>query len=148
MVMAVSQFERLFREAASLDIDKNDIKRTTDFINRRLYDLLLLAQATARANGRDIIEAHDLPLTKGLQASLHAFKALNEKLALAPILEQLARLPTLDLDYSEELEQRLPELAGAITVSLARVFRAVYPKLKNPGSAEWQTIDEIYEVLL
>lgn len=148
MVMAVAQFERLFREAASLDIDKSDIKRTSDFVNQRIYDLLQLGQAAAKANGRDVIEFYDLPITKGLQENMHSFKAFNETLELAPILEQLNKLPMLDLAYSEELEQRLPELAGGVTVSLARVFRAIYPKLKNPGTEEWETIDKVYEVLL
>ncbi len=70
--MAVKQFERLFREAASLDIDKSDIKRLEDFINARLHDLLLLGEIAAKANGRDVIEVHDLPITKGLQASLRS----------------------------------------------------------------------------
>jgi hypothetical protein len=148
MVMAVKQFERLFREAASLDIDKSDVKRLEDFVNRRLHDLLLLGEAAAKANGRDVIEIHDLPITKGLQQQIHEFRKLDEEIALAGILEQLAKLPPLSLAYSEALEQKLPELAGAITMSLARVFKAVFPTLKNPGSAEWEQVEQIYEILL
>jgi Domain of unknown function (DUF1931) len=48
-VMAVAKFERFFRRAASLDVDKRDLKRYSDFINRKIYDLLLRAQAAARA---------------------------------------------------------------------------------------------------
>ena len=66
-VMAVPKFERFFREAASLDVDKSDIKRYSDFVNEEIYDLLLVGQATARANGRDVLERWDLPITKGLQ---------------------------------------------------------------------------------
>ncbi len=148
MVMAVKQFERLFREAASLDIDKSDIKRLEDFVNQRLHDLLLLGEAAAKANGRDVIEVHDLPITKGLQEQIHEFRKLNEEIPLAGILEQLAKLPPLSLAYSEELEQKLPELAGAITMSLARVFKAVKPELKNPGTAEWEQVEQIYRILL
>jgi len=148
MVMAVKQFERLFREAASLDIDKSDIKRLEDFINARLHDLLILGETTAKANGRDVIEVHDLPITKGLQEQIHQFRKMDETIALTGILEHLAKLPPLSLAYSEELEQKLPELAGAITISLAKVFKAVSPKLKNPGTAEWEQIEEIYRILL
>ncbi|RDI37565.1 DUF1931 family protein [Aquicella lusitana] len=42
MVMAVKQFQKLFRTAAGLNVDKNDIKRLSNFINERLADLLLL----------------------------------------------------------------------------------------------------------
>ncbi len=148
MAMAISQFERLFRKAASLDIDKSDIKRLENFVNQRLYDLLLLGQAAARANGRDVIQFHDLPVTKGLQEQMHLFRDMDEDIGLGGILDHLAKLPSLDLAYSEEVEQRLPELAGGITISLAKVFKAVNPKLKNPASAEWEQVEQIYQILL
>ncbi|MEA2587581.1 MAG: hypothetical protein QOH66_508, partial [Actinomycetota bacterium] len=59
-VMAVSKFERFFRLAASLDVDKNDIKRYADFVNQKIYDLLLMGVATASANDRDIVQPWDL----------------------------------------------------------------------------------------
>lgn len=34
-VMAVSRFERFFRSAAALDVDKDDLKRHSYFIPRR-----------------------------------------------------------------------------------------------------------------
>jgi hypothetical protein len=54
-VMGVTKFERFFRVAASLDIDKRDLKRYTDFVNHKTYSLLLRAEATAKANGRDVV---------------------------------------------------------------------------------------------
>src|SRR5580693_8995633 len=76
-LMAVAKFERFFRRAASLDVDKSDLKRYSDFINRKIYDLLLRAQAAARANARSIIEPFDLPITKGLQESIQDFRKLD-----------------------------------------------------------------------
>lgn len=52
MVMAVKQFQKLFRTTAGLNVDKNDIKRLSNFINERLADLLLLGQVSARVNNR------------------------------------------------------------------------------------------------
>jgi hypothetical protein len=51
-VMSVAKFERFFRIVAGLDVDKQDLKRYTDFINQKLYDLLLRGQAAAKANAR------------------------------------------------------------------------------------------------
>ena len=51
-VMSVAKFERFFRIAAGLDIDKQDLKRYSDFIKQKVYDLLVRAEATAKANGR------------------------------------------------------------------------------------------------
>ena len=50
-VMSVAKFERFFRIAAGLDVDKQDLKRYSDFINQKVYDLLLRAEAAAKANG-------------------------------------------------------------------------------------------------
>jgi hypothetical protein len=66
-VMSVARFERFFRIAAGLDVDKKDLKRYSDFVNQKTHDLLIRGKATAKANGRDIIEPFDLPITKGLQ---------------------------------------------------------------------------------
>ena len=69
-VMSVAKFERFFRITAGLDVDKQDLNRYSDFINRKVYDLLLRAEDTAKANGRVFIEPFDLPITKGLQESI------------------------------------------------------------------------------
>jgi hypothetical protein len=39
-VMGIPKFERFFRKAANLNVDKGDLKRYSDFINQKLYDLL------------------------------------------------------------------------------------------------------------
>jgi hypothetical protein len=64
-VMGVARFERFFRSAASLNVDTDDLNRYSDFVNQKVYDLLIMAQATAQANGRGMIETFDLPLPKG-----------------------------------------------------------------------------------
>ena len=101
-VFGVAKFERFFRAAAELDVDKNDLKRYSDFVERKLYDLLLIGQATAMANARDIVEPWDLPVTKGLQESMHAFRKLDEAIELEPMLGRLAAYPPLDRALSEE----------------------------------------------
>src|ERR1700741_3559519 len=94
-VMSVAKFERFFRIAAGLDVDKQDLKRYSDFINQKVYDLLLRAEATAKANGRRITEPFDLPITKGLQESIHEFKEIDEQIELKP---------PLDLEYDQDTE--------------------------------------------
>jgi hypothetical protein len=39
-VMSVAKFEPFFRIAAGLNVDKQDLKRYSDFINQKVYDLL------------------------------------------------------------------------------------------------------------
>src|SRR3984957_1580501 len=85
-VMGFTKFERFFRAAGGVDVDRDDIKRYLDFVNDVLYDLLLIGQATAKANVRDVILPRDLPVTKGLQESVHAFERLGggEELRATP----------------------------------------------------------------
>jgi hypothetical protein len=52
-------------------VDKTDIKRHSDFLRRKLHDLLLMSQSAARFNQRDVIEFGDIPLTEGLKESIH-----------------------------------------------------------------------------
>ncbi|HEB91399.1 MAG TPA: DUF1931 family protein [Deltaproteobacteria bacterium] len=148
MVMGVKQFELLFRRAASLDIDKSDIKRLDDFIGRKLHDLLIMAQRIAKMNGRDVMTEADLPLTRGLQENIHAFREMDEELSVSEILTHLTKLPPLDLALGADVEKKLPELAGGMVVSLAKVFKAIDPKLKNPQTEDWERVEEIYRILL
>jgi hypothetical protein len=147
-VMNIPKFERLFRAAASLDVDKEDLRRYDEFVNHEISDLLIRGQATAKANARDVIEPHDLPITKGLQESIHAYKALNEDIDLQDVLEQLTRLPVLDMAYSDETRAKLPEIAGGLTVALARSFKIVDPALKNPMSQDWDRAFKLFDLLL
>ena len=147
-VMAVAKFERFFRMAASLDVDKSDLKRYGDFINRKIYDLLLRAQAAARANARSIIEPFDLPITKGLQESIQDFRKLDEEIELQPILDSLTARPPLDLAYSADTEAQLPCVAGGLSVALARAFRIIDPDLKNPQGRHWEQTERIFDLLL
>lgn len=146
--MAIRRFERLFRTAAGLDIDKADVKRLEKFVTRKIYDLLVCSQDNALANGRRVIKPHDLPITKGLQENIAAFREMDETIALQPILKYLAKLPPLDFAYAEEAEAQLPDLAGGISVALARIFKAVALDLKNPETRHWERAFNIFDLLL
>jgi hypothetical protein len=146
-VMSVAKFERFFRIAAGLDVDKQDLKRYSDFINQKIYDLLLRAQAAAKANGRAIIEPFDLPITKGLQESIQ-FRKIDEQIELRPILDQLTLQPPLNLAYGEETEGRLPEVVGGLSLALARAFKIIDGRLKNPQTEHWQRCFRIFDLLM
>jgi len=72
--MSVAKFEHFFRAAGSLDIDKADIARYDDFINKEIEGLLIRAQASANSSLRDVIQPEDLPITKGLHESIERFR--------------------------------------------------------------------------
>jgi len=122
MIMGVAEFERLFRLAASLDVDKDDLKRLSDFVRDTLHDLLLMGERTAKANGRDV--------------------------KLEPILDQLVHLSRLHLGFSEELQALIPKLAGALTMAVARTMKALDPGLKNPQTEHWERTAAIFKLLL
>lgn len=147
-VKGIPQLERLFRLAAELDVDKSDLQRYTDFVHQKLYDLLVRAEATASANGRDVIQPHDLPITKGLEQRIDEFKRMNAEIGLDPILEYLATKPPLDLTCSDETEAALPRIAGGMSIGLARTFKIIDPDLKNPQTKHWEQVARIFNVLL
>jgi hypothetical protein len=144
----VARFERFFRAAAGIDVDKDDLRRCNDFINQKIYDLLLIGQANARANDHDTVQPHDLPITKGLQETIHQFHSLNEGLEVEPILEQLASLPALDIPVDDATQDRLPLIAGGLCVALAWTFKVVDPKLVNPQTKHWEQAFRLFDLLL
>jgi Domain of unknown function (DUF1931) len=147
-VQGTHQIERFFRVAGSLDVDKADIKRYYDFVDRKLEDLLLVSQAAASANGRDIVQPWDLPITKGLQESIHAFEELDVDIGLERIAEETAPRPPLDRALSEETEARLPAIVGGLSLALAHAFNIIDPTLKNPATEHWESAFQIFDQLL
>ncbi|MGD9765628.1 MAG: DUF1931 family protein [Candidatus Binatia bacterium] len=146
-LMSVAKFERFFRAAAGLDVDKNDLRRYSDFVTTKVHDLLIRAVAAAKANGRDVIEPFDLPITKGLQESMHKFRQLDMDIELEPILDQLTARPPLELAYSPDTESELPRLAGGLSFALARTFTIIDPELKNPQTTHWDQAFEIFNTV-
>jgi uncharacterized protein DUF1931 len=147
-VMGFTKFERFFRAAGGVSVDRDDIKRYLDFVNDTIYDLLLIGQATAKANVRDIIEPGDLPVTKGLQDRTHEFQRIEEEIELMPVLESLAARPPLDYALSEATQARLPVLFGGISMALAKTFKLVDPDIKAVHSAEWANAFSLLRLLV
>jgi hypothetical protein len=147
-VTAVSKFERFFRVVAGLDVDKEDLPRYNDFVNKKITDLLVRAQAVAKANGRDIVMFVDMPITKGLRVCMFDFRRYDRELELASTLDELTPRPRLDFAYSEELDQQVPEIAGGLSVALARSFGIIDPALKNPASEHWERSMQLFNLLI
>jgi hypothetical protein len=147
-VINVTRFEQFFRRVASLDIDKADLRRFDELVNRKVHDLLLRAQAVASADARSVIIPRDLPITKGLQESIHDFEDLDEEIRLEDVLEQLTKFPILDLACSDDTQRLLPKISGGIGVALARSFKILDPQVKNPRSEHWERASRIFDLLL
>ena len=147
-IMGIARFERFFQAVAELDVHKNDLKRYSDFINHNLYDLLLMAEATAHANDRDVLQPEDLPITKGLQQTIREFAKLDEGLELEPIIEQLEMLPPLDLAYGDDVRAELPFVAGGLSVAFARALKIIDPTLRAPHSEQWNRVFRLFDLLL
>jgi hypothetical protein len=146
--MGVNRFERLFRAAAGLDIDKQDIKRYREFIARKIHDLLIRGEAIAKANGRDVIAAFDLPITKGLQECVERFASIDRDIDVQPIIDEMTPVPWLDLAISDETRGKLPEIAGGLSVALARSFKIIEPDLKNPQTKHWERSIELFDLVV
>jgi hypothetical protein len=135
-VQGIHQIERFFRVAAGLEIDKEDIRRYYEFVDQKVEDLLLIARQTAKANGHIVVELRDIPTTKGLQESIHAFESLDVDVGLKRILAESVPEPQIDGPYSEEVEARLPAIAGGLSLAVARTFTIIDPQTKHPATKE------------
>jgi Domain of unknown function (DUF1931) len=147
-VMGFTKFGRFFRAAAEVSVDRDDVKGYLDFVNDAIYDLLVMGQAAAKANARDIIEPWDLPVTKGLQESMHEFERMEEGIELRPVLDSLAARPPLDIALSEQAEERLPLVFGGISVALARTFKIIDAELEAVHTREWERTFSLFRMLI
>ncbi|MGH3621410.1 MAG: DUF1931 family protein [Sciscionella sp.] len=147
-VIGATRFQQLFRAAAGLNVNKSDVRRYEDFLNRKLLDLFLMAMATAKWNGRDVIGPSDVPVSKGLQENIHDFGKLDTDGQLTQMLQHVVALPPLDMVLDEESEARIPGIAGGLSLALARTFPIVYPGVRNPGTEEWEVVFGVCDLLL
>jgi hypothetical protein len=143
----ISRFERFFRQAAGIDVDKNDLKRHDDFVDQKLYDLLLRGEANAKANNRDVIEVWDLPITKGLQERVHEFDKLDEDIQLSSVFERITDYPPMALACSDEAWSRLPSISGGMSIALARTMTVIDPAMKNPSTTHWERAMQVFDLL-
>ncbi len=117
------KIEQIFKKGANLQLAKNKVAEVEEKVEQKLYDLLVVANANAGFNNRDIIWYSDMPLTKAMKESMQRFAALEEALELQPILDRLAIHPPLGRDMEAELEKKLPEIVGTLIYSMANIAK-------------------------
>jgi hypothetical protein len=79
---------------------------------------------------------------------VHEFRRLDQEVHLGPLLDRLARYPPLDASPSDETESRLPEIAGGLSVALARAFKILDPEVENPRTEHWERVTRIFDLLV
>lgn len=147
-VIGVHKIEKLFKEVASLRLDKSKVKEISDIVDDKLYDLLVVAQENTKYNNRDVIWFSDVPLTKAFKESMLKFEELEEELELEQILEHLAGLPALRYDLEVELEQKLPLIAGTLLYILALIAKEFSPKDKYLSSEDLKKVTDILNLMI
>lgn len=147
-VATIHRLEMLFRKGAGLDFDKSDFARLEEFVRRKVADLVLRGEAGAKSNARDVVQPWDLPVTRGLQETIHRFRELNAELELSDYLAGLVQSPPSDLAIADDTQKRLPEIGGGLCLALAEAFRIVEPALRNPTTQDWDRAYRLFDLLL
>ena len=143
----IAVFERFFRSVAGIKIDKNDVRRFREFIDEQIDDIAIAGRNSAKWNGRDVIVAQDLPITKGVQERMREFDKLDEAEEIPGLLRQVVRRPPGDVTFDEDTEEMLPELFWALGIALARSFRVVDPTVSNPSTEHWNRVFTIFRLV-
>ena len=140
-------FERFFRSAAGIKVDKNDLRRFREFVDEQIDSIAIAGRGVAKWNGRDVIAPQDLPITKGVQERMREFDKLDEAEEIRDLLRQLVRRPPADVTFSEDTEQVLLDLFGGLSVALARSFRVIDPTAVNPSTQHWERVFELFRLI-
>ena len=104
----IPAFERFFRSVASIKIDKNDVRRFREFVDEQIDDIAIAGRNSAKWNGRDVVVAQDLPITKGVQERMREFDKLEEAQEIRELLRQVVRQPPRFLASAGAAERLLP----------------------------------------
>ena len=140
-------FERFFRSAAGIKVDKNDLRRFREFVDEQIDDISIAGRDTAKWNGRDVIEPQDVPITKGVQELTREFDKFEEAEEVRNLLRQQVRRPPADVTFSEDTEQLLVDLFGGLSIALARSFRVIDPASENPSTQDWNRAFALFRML-
>ena len=140
-------FQRFFRSVASIKIHKNDIRRYREFVDEQIDDIAIAGRNSATWNGRDVIVAQDLPITKGVQERMREFDKLEEAQEIRELLRQVVRQPPADVTFADETAELLPELFGGLSIALARSFRVVDPTVSNPSPEHWNRVFTLFRLM-
>jgi hypothetical protein len=144
---AIPLYERFFRSAAEIKVDKNDLRRLQEFVDEQVDGISIAGRDAAKWNGRDVIEPQDLPITRGVQERMREFGKLDEADEVREQLRQAIRRPPADVTFSEDTEQLLVELFGGLSLALARSFRIIDPTSENPSTQQWDKAFALFRLL-
>ena len=118
-----------------------------EFVEEQIDDIAIAGRNSAKWNGRDVIVAQDLPITKGVQERMREFDKLEEAEEIRELLRQVVRQPPGDVTFAEDTEQLLPELFGGLSIALARSFRVVDPTVSNPSTEHWNRVFTLFRLV-
>jgi len=148
VVFGANRLEELVWRVSEVELDKSDLERLSEFVDEKLYDLLLVGVQHASYNDRDVIMEPDLPLTRGLRESMQDFELYEEEVDIEPILEQLATYPQLEREPSQEVIDLLPEIVGTLIMVTTQLMTVVDPGISNPDSQTWDRVTETMNLLI
>ena len=140
-------FERFFRSAAGIKVDKSDLRRFREFVDEQIDGVSIAGRDTAKWNGRDVIEPQDLPITRGVQERMREFDKLEEADEVRNLLREQVRRPPADVTFSENTERLLVDLFGGLSIALARSFRVIDPTSENPSTQHWDRAFALFRML-
>jgi len=123
---AAAWLQAFLRRASGFSFDDEQIAQVSGLAERKLRDLFDVAQEAAMANGRALIMRHDLPLTKGLRASLGDAEAMASDQELRPLLVFLADAGVAG-PFDDAVRAEIPRLMAALLLLAGRVIAVVEP---------------------
>ena len=146
-VVGFTKLQEIFRKGASLDIAKGHAKEITDIVDQKIYDLLVAGERNAKYNDRDVIWVSDIPITNGLEETIDLFKKLEEELAVKDVVETMAHYPAT-MVLEAELEKRLPEIAGGVLLTFAKIMKVVEHKDRTVDHEMIDTAKDVLDLTL
>jgi len=116
--------EDLLHRATDLHLDDRQAREIVSHAERKLVDILAVAEDAALANGREIIVSQDLPLTRALRLNLVADSRFANDLSTMAIEAYMSDMGILGR-VDDKVRARLPGLFVSLLLLEGRVIAAI-----------------------
>jgi hypothetical protein len=144
----IPELERFFRSTAGIEADSGDLHRVHMFVDEKVDAMAFTGRDAARANGRDVIAPHDLPVTACLHERMREFAHVDVADELRTVLRDAPRRPPGDVTFAPETEDVLVDVFGGIALALARSFEILDEELRHPTLEHWSRVFALYRLVL
>ena len=147
-IFGSKRIQEMMRRLGGLSPVREDADSVSEIISRKVYSLLLTGEKNAGGARRDIIVPQDLPVTEPLREYRERYLLYDGAREMETVLAEMVSYPALGAAVSEETENLVHELAGALLMVSIELVKILEPGNVNPGKPAWRRVSDVMDLFI